>query len=90
MIETSNTPGPAMTITGNRIGPKPWDECTQAEQIERLKEEARGWRTLYNGMQSRLSALERHQHAPGGGLVIPYDSLTKGMQGVGSTWDMLR
>lgn len=82
----------AQQMGGLRLGPKPFGECSEAEQIARLVEEVKGWRNLFTRMQSQLSALEAHAHGPNGQLMIPLHNaqVMGGMVGAASAWDTLR
>ena len=48
---------------------KKWDECSDTEKIEKLREEIRDLRNLtriIGDMQHRISSLESHHHSPDG------------------------
>ena len=57
-------------LSGARLGPKPWDECTDAEKIERLKEQMQGWIRACADLRDRLDALEGHEHNAKGEIVV--------------------
>lgn len=52
------------------LGPKPWGECSDAEKIERLRQEVEDWRRECGALRDRLDLLDAHQHAPNGVLLI--------------------
>ena len=58
------------TITTNYLGPKPWKDCTDAEKIERLRDELDGWRRACAQLRDRVDLLEAHQHSADGKLMV--------------------
>jgi hypothetical protein len=84
MNATPDTPG--------WIGPKPWDKCSDAEKIERLRQEVEDWRRVYAELRDRLDLLDTHQHGPNGVLVVDMQQAYRwhrALSGVGSI-NMLR
>lgn len=76
------------SIGGLRLGPKPWSECTDAEKIERLKEQLTGWIRVCDTLRSQVETLERHQHDANGELVVKLrEERLRGMQGVAQSWN---
>jgi hypothetical protein len=52
------------------LGPKPWQDCTDAEKIERLRDELDGWRRECARLRSRLTLMEQHQHGATGAVLV--------------------
>lgn len=76
------------SLGGLRLGPKPWAECTDAEKIERLKEQMLGWIRVCDQLRSQLDALEGHEHNAKGEIVVSLrEQRLRAAQGQCSSWN---
>ena len=52
------------------LGPRKFEDCSEKEKIERLRQEIKGWRRLYSELSGRLALLETHHHSAQGVLLV--------------------
>jgi hypothetical protein len=55
---------------------KYWKELTADEKVERLRSEVKRLSSLCIHLSSILERLREHQHAQGGGILVPFDQQT--------------
>lgn len=73
---------------GQWLGPKPWAECTDAEKIERLKDQVTAWIRVCDQLRSHIDTLENHQHDSKGEIVVSLrEQRLRAGQGVASAWN---
>jgi hypothetical protein len=78
------------TITSVWNGPKKWEECSDAEKIERLREECRKWQKISAALLDRVCTLEGHQHAGNGEILIQLHAANRAQMQTGQSFDYLR
>lgn len=77
-------------ITGTWNGPKKWDDCTDAEKLDRLRDEARKWQNICSQLLNRLATLEGHQHGANGEIMIQLHAANRAQMQAGASYDYLR
>lgn len=61
----------ALHHLGERMEPKKWDELTEAEKIEALRQELRALRRLAGVLVEKAMRQEHHRHGENGVLLVP-------------------
>lgn len=81
-----NASTPDLSLT--QILNKKWDECTDAERIVKLREEARQMQYMVNrvvALEAQVRALELHSHADGKVVVPVSNNQGSGLGMVGAS-----
>jgi|SRR5882762_4041734 len=78
------------SMTGTWNGPKKWENCTDAEKIERLRDEARKWQRICGQLLDRIATLEGHQHGANGEIMIQLHAANRAQMQAGQAFDILR
>lgn len=76
------------SLGGLRLGPKPWGECTDAEKIERLKDQLTAWIRVCDQLRSHIDTLEGHQHGANGEILVGLrEQRLRAAQGACASWN---
>jgi hypothetical protein len=62
-----------------RLGPVPWADCSDADKLERLRNELDGWRRECARLRDRIQLLETHRHGEGGALLVSLEQADRQM-----------